>query len=80
MHCTDRLGRGVGSGLKLERTVAFLRNERRVVPKPAHRPVGRCTQIFAIRESRIYNENIVLKPQDVYVTLKIVAAKSRRAP
>lgn len=35
---------------------------------------------FAIRESRMYNEDMALKPQDVYVALKIAAGKSRRAP
>jgi hypothetical protein len=35
---------------------------------------------FAIRESRIYNETMALKPQDVYVVLKLVAAGLRRVP
>jgi hypothetical protein len=32
---------------------------------------------FANRESRMYNRDMALKPQDVYVALKIAAAKSR---
>jgi hypothetical protein len=35
---------------------------------------------FAIRESRIANEAMALKPQDVYVALKLVAAGPRRVP
>ena len=35
---------------------------------------------FAIRESRMYNGLMVLKPQDVYVALKIVASHANRAP
>jgi DNA-binding Lrp family transcriptional regulator len=35
---------------------------------------------FAIRESRMQNEGMALKPQDVYVVLKLVAAGLRRAP
>jgi DNA-binding Lrp family transcriptional regulator len=35
---------------------------------------------FAIRESRMWSKTMALKPQDVYVVLKLVAAGSRRAP
>ena len=35
---------------------------------------------FAIRESRGWNGAVALKPQDVYVARKLVAAGSRRVP
>ena len=38
------------------------------------------TALFAIRDSRMQNGVMVLKPQDVYVALKIAAAGSDRAP